>query len=90
MRDREHKHSEATGPGDTHHLVSDTATSLVGSGHGLHRKHLVGNIGIQYELNATCYAQGCRQRDRVFFSRDSRGDSSSSGSSKVDAQAGKA
>lgn len=76
---------------EIHHLVSDTATSPVGSVHGLHGKHWVGNIRIQCELNAMCCAQGCRRRDRIFFSRDSRSDSgSSSSSSRVDAQAGKA
>lgn len=73
---REHEHSEATGPGDTHHAVSDMVTSLGGSVHGLHRKHVVRNIRIQYEQSA----MGCRQRGRI-FSRDS---------SRVDTQAGKA
>lgn len=45
--DSEHEHSEATGPGDTHPSVSDRATSLMGSVHGLHRKHVVRNIGTQ-------------------------------------------
>lgn len=42
--DSEHEHSEATGSGPS---VSDRATSLMGSVHGLHRKHVVRNIGTQ-------------------------------------------
>lgn len=45
---------------------------LRGSVHGSHWEH----IGIQQELSAVSYAQGCRQRDTIFFSRDSRGDNS--------------
>lgn len=49
---------------ETHATLSDTATSLVGSAHGLHRKHMVRNIGIQYEQSACAVHKAVDERQQ--------------------------